>query len=201
MNANPNVEIDGVKYVHVPIVRDLNSRVTGKSDYESRSMADILLTFSQDFGGNGYPWMLDFYKNLYSSDYSLSQYKVFFDYLKDNKQGAVIFHCTAGKDRTGVGAILLLSALGVDRELIMADYLEKNKSAIKDVVEAQELGRARGVDQKIIDDIFKINGVLPEYAQHVFDYIDTYPTPEAFFKARMGIDEAYLAELRNNYLE
>ena len=33
-----------------------------------------------------------------------------------------VFHCTAGKDRTGLAAALLLSVLGVDRELILDDY-------------------------------------------------------------------------------
>jgi hypothetical protein len=35
----------------------------------------------------------------------------------------VLFHCSAGKDRTGVATALLLSALGVDRETIIQDYL------------------------------------------------------------------------------
>lgn len=36
--------------------------------------------------------------------------------------GALFFHCSAGKDRTGFAAALLLAALGVDRDVIMADY-------------------------------------------------------------------------------
>lgn len=201
IDANPNVKLDGVEYIHIPIVKDLNSRVTSKNDYESRTMADILLTFSADFGGEGVAWMKDFYKNLYSSEYSLSQYKIFFDYLKNQTQGATIFHCTAGKDRTGVGAILLLSLLGVERDEIIKDYLETNKSVETDIKEAENLGRARGYEEKIISDIAKINGVMREYAESVFQYIDTYPTPEAFFKDKMGIDKDYIAELRNNYLE
>ena len=35
----------------------------------------------------------------------------------------VLFHCTSGKDRTGVAVAALLSLLGVDRELIVAEYL------------------------------------------------------------------------------
>ena len=96
---------------------------------------------------------------------------------------------------------MLLSALGIDKEQIINDYLLTNESTRADIAEAEALGRARGVDEKIIDDIAKINGVMREYAQSVLDFIDTYPTPEAFFKDKMGIDEAYLAELRNNYLE
>lgn len=41
-------------------------------------------------------------------------------------EGPVIFHCSAGKDRTGFGAALLLAALGVTREAIVADYLRTN---------------------------------------------------------------------------
>jgi protein-tyrosine phosphatase len=39
----------------------------------------------------------------------------------------LLFHCTAGKDRTGWLAAVLLSILGVDRDTIMADYLRTNE--------------------------------------------------------------------------
>jgi protein-tyrosine phosphatase len=48
-----------------------------------------------------------------------------FDHLLQ-ADGAVLFHCTAGKDRTGFAALLLLSALGVSRETIVEDYLLTN---------------------------------------------------------------------------
>jgi protein-tyrosine phosphatase len=38
-------------------------------------------------------------------------------------RGAVLFHCSAGKDRTGLGAALILTALGVSRAEIIADYV------------------------------------------------------------------------------
>src|SRR5207248_11765553 len=36
--------------------------------------------------------------------------------------GPVLFHCAAGKDRTGVAAALLLTVLGADRDVVRADY-------------------------------------------------------------------------------
>ncbi len=45
-----------------------------------------------------------------------------FGHLADSPEGATVFHCTAGKDRTGLLAALLLSALGVDRDTIVEDY-------------------------------------------------------------------------------
>ena len=38
-------------------------------------------------------------------------------------RGAVLVHCAAGKDRTGVVVALALDAAGVDRETIVSDYL------------------------------------------------------------------------------
>lgn len=42
--------------------------------------------------------------------------------MEQSGQGAVVFHCTAGKDRTGILAALLLLVLGVSEEDIIADY-------------------------------------------------------------------------------
>lgn len=42
------------------------------------------------------------------------------------ERGPLLFHCAAGKDRTGIAAALLLAALGVDREIIFQDYLLSN---------------------------------------------------------------------------
>ena len=44
----------------------------------------------------------------------------------DYDTGAVLWHCTEGKDRCGMTAALVLEALGVDREDILKDYLKTN---------------------------------------------------------------------------
>jgi len=54
-----------------------------------------------------------------------TRYAEFFAHLLDSR-GPVAFHCTAGKDRTGLAAALILLALGVPRELVMQDYLLTN---------------------------------------------------------------------------
>jgi protein-tyrosine phosphatase len=44
------------------------------------------------------------------------------DLIANEDNQPVVFHCAAGKDRTGLVAMLLLALLGVDREIIAADY-------------------------------------------------------------------------------
>jgi protein-tyrosine phosphatase len=50
----------------------------------------------------------------------------FFKLLAQRDVYPLVFHCSAGRDRTGVGAVMLLELLGVSRELIVADFLESN---------------------------------------------------------------------------
>lgn len=44
--------------------------------------------------------------------------------MADSQPGTVLFHCAIGRDRTGMIAMLLLLALGVDHDLIVNDYME-----------------------------------------------------------------------------
>jgi predicted protein tyrosine phosphatase len=50
----------------------------------------------------------------------------FFKLLAERDVYPLLFHCSAGRDRTGVGAAMLLAMLGVDRNRIVADFLESN---------------------------------------------------------------------------
>ena len=54
------------------------------------------------------------------------QFRALFDDLKQNKT-PLLFHCTAGKDRTGVSAALVLLALGVPKDTVLDDYLLTGK--------------------------------------------------------------------------
>ena len=54
------------------------------------------------------------------------RYRAVFDRLADPENLPALIHCTAGKDRTGFGAALVLMALGVPRETAFEDYLLTN---------------------------------------------------------------------------
>ncbi len=64
---------------------------------------------------------------LASDSACINQYKDFFGLLQNPEHAPLLFHCTAGKDRTGMGAALILFALNVDEETIFEDYLSSNK--------------------------------------------------------------------------
>ncbi|NDV56968.1 tyrosine-protein phosphatase [Bacteroides sp. 519] len=62
-----------------------------------------------------------------TEDAGILRFKDFFALLQDERNVPLMFHCSAGKDRTGMAAALVLSALGVSEERIMEDYLLSNQ--------------------------------------------------------------------------
>lgn len=71
-------------------------------------------------------FMFDMNEILVTDSSIISQYKSFFELLQNESDTPLMFHCSAGKDRTGMGAALILFSLGVDEETIMNDYLLSN---------------------------------------------------------------------------
>ncbi|GLW70291.1 protein-tyrosine-phosphatase [Kitasatospora phosalacinea] len=95
-------------------------------------------------------------------------------------RGAVLFHCTAGKDRTGWGAAALLTALGVPQETVRADYLASNtyRARANAAVLAQLPPARQAVYRPLLE-------VRPEYLAAGFDEVE----------ARYGGFDAYLEDL------
>jgi protein-tyrosine phosphatase len=100
-------------------------------------------------------------------------------------EGAVVFHCSAGKDRTGFAAALLLSALGASWDDIMADYLRTRSDwQVPDDIraEAQDANRSA------------LLGVEPDYLNAAFDELDKHVKGAAeFAKTCLGGVQALMA--------
>lgn len=115
----------------------------------------------------------------------------------------LLFHCSAGKDRTGVAAALILLALGVSRQDVMADYMLTNTCRAATRAELREKFAAAMGDSPAstaLVDLF--TGVQAESLQLALDAIDQrYPTFEAYLEDQYGINAAGLEKLRQMYLE
>ena len=70
--------------------------------------------------------MTQIYVHLVTEPAFIDRYRTFFHFLQDSTRTPLLFHCSAGKDRTGTAAALILYALGVDEAVIMNDYLASN---------------------------------------------------------------------------
>jgi len=104
-----------------------------------------------------------------------------------------VFHCTAGKDRTGFGAALLLSALGVDRATIEHDYLLTNQLYRRD---PRMEGNGHPHVMKVLWQ------VQPEFLHAAFDAVDTqHGGMQNYLHGAIGLSTQELAELKRMLLE
>ena len=100
----------------------------------------------------------------------------FFKLLAERTVYPLLFHCSAGRDRTGVGAAMILATLGVDRERIIADFLASNATFPQAPLSAAQLAP-------------------------VFDLIDEKGGADGFMREVIGLDAADLDAIRADLLE
>ncbi|MGA0558176.1 tyrosine-protein phosphatase [Larkinella sp. VNQ87] len=132
------------------------------------------------------------------TDHLKAKYKPMFDQLLAlDGEESLLFHCTAGKDRTGIGAALVLSALGVDRSLILKDYAATDVywQGNREQILAQY--RKQGVDENVVKGMLAAN---PAYLQNTFAAIDRqYGSMDAFLKQEMELSAEKLTALRAKF--
>jgi protein-tyrosine phosphatase len=141
------------------------------------------------------------------------QYRDIFQQLL-RRDGAVSYHCSAGQDRTGVATALVLSALGVPRDVILADYhLSTVERRPENEIPKLQPGQYPG---NIVADFYRkaqASGApmkaRPLYTpagkpllQDTFDEIDArWGSVDAYLDQVLGVDKAKIARLRALYLE
>ena len=111
-----------------------------------------------------------------------------------------LFHCTAGKDRTGISAALLLSVLGVDECTIVDDYeLSTLYRSNKRIEELRPAIEAAGVDvEKVRPFLSARRPVMEATLRHLRE---DHGGVEAYLTERAGVSRETLARLRSLLLE
>lgn len=127
------------------------------------------------------------------------RYKPLFDSLLANKSvSPILFHCTAGKDRTGIAAAFILYALGVDEEIIFNDYEATNYYRRNENTKAiAQMTKYYGLDEKTASTMM---GAKKEYIQSTFKTIRAqYGTIDNYLEQIMGLNDKKIMQLRALY--
>ena len=120
-------------------------------------------------------------------------FRTLFSTLSDGTHRPVVFHCTAGKDRTGFASALLLSLLGVPWETVLEDYLRTND------LWTGHIGRYPELD---IDTRAAIVEARTPYLEAAFEVVRSdFGSPESFAEKALGIDAAARERLKADLLE
>jgi len=142
------------------------------------------------------------YTEMAFNEFTQLQYASFLQIVAHQAEGAVYWHCSQGKDRTGMGAAFLLCALGADRETILEDYAisaEYYKPMV-DKVLAQIHDNGGGAPEEEVVHTFL--GVSLHYFTEMLDMIDRkWGSLENYLEDALLISPEDITALRNRLLE
>ncbi|KJW12991.1 hypothetical protein VC81_05720 [Levilactobacillus spicheri] len=183
----PDAKIAGVRHVSDPVFLKW-----GKA---SGNLSDRVK-------GNGVKNMETFYRNAVLSRQGRHAYRtLFLILLKTPRKDAVLWHCSAGKDRAGMGTMLILSALDVSRRTINRDYLLSNRYlAAKNAVTLSQ-DRRNGDTATQLANAKAQAGVRMAFLNAAYRAIDHhYGSVQRYLHRGLGLTSAQLTRLQKAYL-
>jgi len=202
----PDPEIDGVRNLHLGIIDEEAMEKKRQSltaeDMEgidpNNSLDRLKLAVKMGIIGD------QMYINFLSGDQGKASYAQMFKELLELPEGeALLFHCTQGKDRTGCAAMLILSALGVDEETILYDYVLTNTFNAQRIEAEQQMLEGMGVEESEFDlYMTAMDQVDPQYMVNALEWMkDNYGSVLGYITGELGVTEAQIEQLRDKYLE
>ncbi|MBS7334186.1 MAG: tyrosine-protein phosphatase [Weeksellaceae bacterium] len=155
---------------------------TCKNEFHLDIMAANMNAFMQKMqsGLTDYKHMMQqFYSDLVLEENAMKEFKEFFSILQIKENCSVIYHCTAGKDRTGIATALILKSLNVDWNTIESDYLLSNQFLEKKYAAYIEQNPS-------LANIFLVNA---EYLQGAFEKIvEKYYSVDDYLTDHLNVD-------------
>nr|WP_240946039.1 tyrosine-protein phosphatase [Pseudomaricurvus alkylphenolicus] len=143
---------------------------------------------------------------------ALEHRDAFSDFLHEAlnvENGGLLFHCNAGKDRTGIAAALILMALDIPREQIIGDYLLTGEYFVPEEQAPTVLQRLKDFDDDIdiekgsaMEALLPLMSVRREYIQSALDAVDTvYGNESNYLSEALNFDSKKQQALRVKYLD
>ncbi|TDJ45227.1 MAG: tyrosine-protein phosphatase [Gammaproteobacteria bacterium] len=135
---------------------------------------------------------------------NMAEYSALFTHILASDAAPILVHCTGGKDRTGIAAALILSALDVPRVTIMQDFMLTNEAIdVGPVAKMLAMILSKNSDHEI--DPVAIEPMLivqPIFLETAFAAIDAeYGSMDNYLQDALGLTAARRAKLKNVLLD
>lgn len=198
-SEKPNPKLAGVRYCPLPIMDSFRAGVV--RDKEADREEVVRLGRDPEAAAH---YMCDMYRRFVSDPAAVSGYRKFVNELLECRERAVLWHCTAGKDRAGFAAVITEALLGVDRGTILQDYLATNEYQKEDAEQLIHMfiGKEKNPDPKVREALGLLFGAKEEYLRALYDRVDEiYGDFETFLREGLEIDDTKRDILKEKYLE
>lgn len=195
----PSTEIKGAKLVNLPLVCTATVGIT-----HTKSMAGTMLKESKRIKtefGNADNYMQSVYELLLFGEQSQKKFKEFLDLATEN-EGCILWHCNAGKDRTGICAMLLESILGVDENLIIQDYCISDKFQFRRRFWQKAGLVIAPIPLRFKQILYALMAAKPQYITGAMTEIKKrYGSVVEYCKQALNVTEEQIKILKEKYLE
>lgn len=191
--SKPDTVLCGVEYYHIPVSDEETMGVTREG-----SLMENLMKFS----GNAQEYMENQYRSFIRDPYCVKQYAKFMDILLHHEDGAVLWHCSAGKDRAGVATALLLCALGISEEEIREDFMRTNLYLEGELNYLMRYLENKGdYPIQIAENLSIFFKVKESYIDSIFETIkEDYGTVNRFMRRGLYLTPKAIEDLKERYL-
>ena len=189
----------GQMYLHLPVF-DIPAASVERDEASQKASFN---TVARDPEGAA-EYMANTYRSFIREGFARAQYARFIRLLIEPREKAVLWHCTAGKDRAGFASILVQELLGVDRETIRADYLATNEYLAEECrFLVQFLGeKFGGLTPEIEETLGLLFGAKDAFFDTVYETTaQDYGDMERFLLEGLGVTPQERETLRTLYLE
>ena len=193
----PDRMIPGARYLHMPLI-DSNGEVWKEIfKNDDGDPLDMLIRYADRPQVQAFARQM--YMDLGLGDGAVPAYAKFMRLVVDNEDGAILWHCSQGKDRTGMGAAYVLAALGCDVNTIIADY---DLSNWQYSVKVREYCRRWNVtDPEVRNVIRTFVGANVDYFKLGINAVcERYGTMDNFLRECLDVSGSDVRVLRERYL-
>lgn len=199
---HPDMEIEGANFRKISIIQ---GEMTGISREDfGMDIIDwaIMRAKSLKENGGAEKFLTKMYEQMAEESNCQEKIRDFFESLMKHQEGSFLWHCTSGKDRTGVTGALILYALGADLETIKADYLYTNEQNFGYRERLLEEMRKRGAKEDVVEQMRVLESVNWSYIESFFDVIrKQYGSIEQFLEIQIGLTSGKRNTLLELYTE
>ena len=175
------------KYVSLPISANTLNRMVSEKNIQG----DNRLTYEKVME-ESYKLYLNNHKHVW---------KEFINILLNSNSNPIIFHCSAGKDRTGIASYIIQNLLNSSIELIYENYLLSNQLLSSIAATAEQTTSSKNDDLKITNVMLKALGkVKKSYLNSsIYEIKEKYQTLEMYIFNELGFNENDIKKLIKLY--
>lgn len=191
---DPVADFANVRFIDIPL---MSAEAIGITRTDMESVMRMVKTIAE----NPVSMMTTIYPAILTDEGSRKGLAQFFDELLSHDEGAVLWHCSAGKDRVGLSTVLLLKTLGTPWEIIVQDYLATNKYMDESTREIESALDDYNIAYELRGSLQVLNSADVRFLQAAVDAVDIqFGGLDVYLREVLGVDKDKQEALQQKYL-